>query len=254
MKEWCFLCGQLIIRVWPSAVSMQDPIRHPAGWNHHCQPPPIPLHHIYLFPLTSCLWILRIDFYMYMWARGLGLRMRRRRTLGDPLLMCEWRGWGNDEWADWMLVHHTPFSWLQVVSHFLDRHISACLYMTARTRQFACSTDNKRACACQNRWWCVTVSTQCCLLLAWPSTSRHVSFHNQGKGKMGQRNHPRFLPTSFCCRFFRINLIPKPLAMLSPLTYFYSLSVFFRVFFLTICLSLSTYLSLPSVCVLAGKH
>lgn len=73
--------------------------------------------------------------------------------------------------------------------------------MTAGARLFACTTDNKRACACQNRWWCVTVFTQCCLLLAWPSTPCHVSFHNQGEGKMGQRNHPAFLPVSSCCRF-----------------------------------------------------
>lgn len=149
-----------------------------------------------------------------------------------------------------MLVHHSPFSWLQVVSHFLDRHISACLYMTAWARQFACSTDNKRACACQNRWRCVTVSTQCCLLLAWPSTSRHVSFHNQGKGKMGQRNHPAFLPASFCGCIFRINLIPRPLAMLFYVLCVlpYSQSVFFW---------LPAYLSLTfplhRFCVLAKK-
>lgn len=115
-----------------------------------------------------------------------------------------------------MLVHQYPFSWLQVVSHFPNRRISACLYMTAWARQFACTTDNKRACACQNRWRCVTVSTQCCLLLAWPSTPCHVSFHNQGKGKMGRRNHPAFLPVSFCYRLFGINLMPMPLAMLFP--------------------------------------
>lgn len=122
-------------------------------------------------------------------------------------------GTGNDERADWMLVYHSPFSWLQVVSHFLNRRITDCLYMTAQARQFACSTDNKRACACQNRWRCVTVSTQCCLLLAWPSTSRHVSFHNQGKGKTGRRNHPALLPASFCCQLFGINLIAMSLAM-----------------------------------------
>lgn len=226
MEEWCFLCGQLIIQVWPSAVSKQDPIRQPAGWNHHHRPPPIPFHRIYLFPFTSCFWILRIDFYMYMCALGMGLMVVVAKGGG--------RGEGGycaDGWmaglemtsgADWMLVHHSPFSWLQVVSHFLDWRISACLYMTAWACQFACSTDNKRACACQNRWRCVTVSTQCCLLLAWPSTSRHVSFHNQGKGKTGRRNHPAFLPASFCCCLFGINLIPMPLAMLYPSHYFYS--------------------------------
>lgn len=92
VKEWCFLCGQLIIWVWPSAVFMQDPIRQPAGWNHHHRPPPIPFRRIYLFPFTSCFWILRIDFYMYMCVLGIGLRMRRRRrVLEDTLLMGEWR-------------------------------------------------------------------------------------------------------------------------------------------------------------------
>lgn len=139
--------------------------------------------------------------------------------------------------ADWMLVHHSPFSWLQVVSHFPDWRISACLYMTAWACQFACSTDNKRACACQNRWRCVTVSTQCCLLLAWPSTPRHVSFHNQGKGKMGRRNHPAFLPASFCCRLFGINLIPMPLAMLSPSHFLLFLVCFPLSCWLSVCLS-----------------
>lgn len=135
---------------------------------------------------------------MYMCPDGIDGGSEVQGGFGGGLLslMGEWRA-GNDKEADWMLVHHSPFSWLQVVSHFPDRRISACLYMTARARQFACSTDNKRACACQNRWRCVTVSTQCCLLLAWPSTSRHVSFHNQGKGEDGARNHPAFLSCLF---------------------------------------------------------
>lgn len=211
---------------------MQDPIRQPAGWNHHHWLSPILFRCIYLFPFTSCFWILRIDFYMY---RD-GFESEEEEGAGGILHWWVNGGPGNDEQADWMLVHHSPFSWLQVVSHFLDQRISSCLYMTAWARQFACSTDNKRACACQNRWRCVTVSTQCCLLLAWPSTSRHVSFHNQGKGKTGQRNHPGFLPSSFCCRFFRINLIPMPLAMLF-------LSRFLR---FSVCLSF-----LPSACLSA---
>lgn len=146
-----------------------------------------------------------------------------------------------------MLVHHSPFSWLQVVSHFPDQHISACLYMTAWTRQFACSTDNKRACACQNRWRCVTVSTQCCLLLAWPSTSRHVSFHNQEKGKTGRRNHPAFLAASFCCCLFGINLIPMSLAMLSS-----SCFLLFLVCFPPISLSICLALPLPLPCLCFG--
>lgn len=150
--------------------------------------------------------------------------------------MGEWRP-GNDERADWMLVHHYPFSWLQVVSHFPNRRISACLYMTAWAHQFACTTDNKRACACQNRWRCVTVSTQCCLLLAWPSTSCHVSFHNQGKGKMGWRNHPAFLPVSCYC-LFGINLIPMPLVMLFPSHFFLFLA----------CFVPSYWLSVPRLC------
>lgn len=52
---------------------MQDPIRQLAGWNHHHRPPTIPFHRVYLFPFTSCFWILRIDFYMYMCALGMGL-------------------------------------------------------------------------------------------------------------------------------------------------------------------------------------
>lgn len=95
-------------------------------------------------------------------------------------------------------THSLGYRWSLI---FPNRRISASLYMTAGARQFACTTDNKRACACQNRWRCVTVSTQCCLLLAWPSTLCHVSFHNQGEGKMGLRNHPAFLPV-FCCCFF----------------------------------------------------
>lgn len=220
---------------------MQDPIRQPAGWNHHHRPPPIPFHRIYLFPFTSCFWILRIDFYMYMCALGMGLMVVVAEGGGHRGKLHWWLngGPGNDERADWMLVHHSPFSWLQVVSHFPDRRISACLYMTAWARQFACSTDNKRACACQNRWRCVTVSTQCCLLLAWPSTSRHVSFHNQGKGKMGRRNHPAFLPASFCCCLFGINLIPMPLAMLFPSHFFLFLVYFVSSCWLSVCLSVS---------------
>lgn len=85
---------------WPSAVSMQDPIRQSAGWNHHHRPPPISVSCIYLFPFTSCFWILRIDFYMYMCALGIGLRRRRRRALGDTPLMGEWRAW---KWrAGWL--------------------------------------------------------------------------------------------------------------------------------------------------------
>lgn len=161
-------------------------------------------------------------------------------------------GPGNDERADWMLVHHYPFSWLQVVSHFPNRRISACLYMTARARQFACTTDNKRACACQNRWRCVTVSTQCCLLLAWPSTPCHVSFHNQGEGKMGRRNQPAFLPVSFCCCLFGINLIPMPLVMPFPSHF----PLFFSLFcsgLLAVCL-LSLFPPPKLVCVVAWKH
>ena len=207
---------------------MQDPIRQPGGWNHNHRPPPIPYHRIYLFPFTSCFWILRIDFYMYMCALGMGLMvvvaegggcMRCVCVLGgagDALLMGEWRAW---KWrAGWL--NACPSLPILLVTGGLsfspDRRISACLYMTAWARQFACTTDNKRACACQNRWRCVTVSTQCCLLLAWPSTSCHVSFHNQGKGKTGRRNHPAFLPASFCCCLFGINLIPMPLAMPLP--------------------------------------
>lgn len=100
VEEWCFLSGQLIIWAWPSAVSMQDPIRQSAGWNPHHRPPPISVSCIYLFPFTSCFWILRIDFYMYMCALGIGLRRRRRRALGDTPLMGEWRAW---KWrAGWL--------------------------------------------------------------------------------------------------------------------------------------------------------
>lgn len=53
-------------------------------------------------------------------------------------------------------------------------------------QQFACSTDNKRPCACQNRWRCVTVPTQCCLLLAWPRdpSARLLTI---SRGEMGKK-------------------------------------------------------------------
>lgn len=102
-EEWCFLCGQLIIWVWPSAVWMQDPIRQLAGWNHQHRPPPIPFRRIYLFPFTSCFWILRIDFYMYMCALGMGLMVvvwQKEEGMGCTLLMGEWRAW---KWrAGWL--------------------------------------------------------------------------------------------------------------------------------------------------------
>ena len=121
--------------------------------------------------------------------------------------------------ADWMPVHHSPFTRLQVVSHFPNRHISALLHMTARAHQFACSTDNKRACACQNRWRCVTVSTQCCLLLAWPSTPRHVSFHNQGKGKSGRKEASSYSLAFTASSSSSLLLLPLllPLLLLLPL-------------------------------------
>ena len=88
---------------------MQDPIRQPAGWNHNHRPPPIPYPRIYLFPFTSCFWILRIDFYMYMCALGMGLMvvvaegggcMRCVCGGGKALLMGEWRAW---KWrAGWL--------------------------------------------------------------------------------------------------------------------------------------------------------
>lgn len=155
---------------------------------------------------------------MYMCALGMGLMVlvvEGGGRKGDAPLMGEWRAW---KWrAGWLnACPSLPILLVTGGLSFSDCRISACLYMTAWARQFACTTDNKRACACQNRWRCVTVSTQCCLLLAWPSTSCHVSFHNQGKGKTGRRNHPAFLSASFCCCLFGINLIPMPLAMLFP--------------------------------------
>lgn len=80
---------------WPSAVSMQDLIRQPAGWNHHFRPPPIPFHRIYLFPFTPFFWILRIDFYMYMCAPGMGLMVvvAEGGGWGHTPLMGEWRAW-----------------------------------------------------------------------------------------------------------------------------------------------------------------
>ena len=167
-----------------------------------------------------------------------------RRRAGDTPLMGEWRA---GKWrAGWL--NACPSLPILLVTGGLsfspDWRISACLYMTARACQFACSTDNKRACACQNRWRCVTVSTQCCLLLAWPSTSRHVSFHNQGKGKMGRRNHPGFLPASFCRCLFGINRIPMPLAMLSPSRFL----LFLVCFLLSLRLSLSPLVSSPCLC------
>lgn len=119
--------------------------------------------------------------------------------------------------------------------------------MTARARQFACTTDNKRACACQNRWRCVTVSTQCCLLLAWPSTPCHVSFHNQAEGKMGRRNQPAFLPVSFCCCLFGINLIPMPLVMPFPSHFPFFFSLFCSGLLAVCLLSLSPH-SLTCLC------
>lgn len=133
---------------------------------------------------------------MYMCALGMGLMV----VVEGGGRMGGW-GYSADGWMAGLemtsglteclsiTLHSLGYRWSLI---FPDRRISGCLYMTAWAHQFACTTDNKRACACQNRWRCVTVSTQCCLLLAWPSTLCHVSFHNQGKGKTGRRNHPAF--------------------------------------------------------------
>lgn len=95
LLEWHFFCGQLIIWAWPPAVWRQDPIRQLAGWNHQHRPPPIPFHRVYLFPFTSCFWILRIDFYMYMCVLWMGLMVAERGVElgGGCLLMGEWRAW-----------------------------------------------------------------------------------------------------------------------------------------------------------------
>lgn len=198
---------------------------------------------------------------MYMCALGMGLMVVVAEGGGCMRCVCVCGGESSaDGWMAGLEMTSGLTECLSITPHslgyrwsliFPDRRISACLYMTAWARQFACTTDNKRACACQNRWRCVTVSTQCCLLLAWPSTPCHVSFHNQGKGKTGRRNHPAFLPASFCCCLFGINLIPMPLAMPLPSHFLLFL----------VCFVPSCWLSVPpphppcpppSVCVLAG--
>lgn len=104
----------------------------------------------------------------------------------------------------WMPVRHS-IHWLQVASFSTFRYRLA---MTAGT-WFACSTDNKRPRACQNRWWCVTAPTQYCLLFAWPLTSLHVFFlQSEKKRKRKERK-----PTLLC---FGINLILKSLFSFLP--------------------------------------
>lgn len=190
---------------------MQDPIRQPAGWNHHHRPPQISLSLCIFIPLHFQLLNIKNRFLHYMCVLEMGLMAAAEK--GVCVCVCV-VGWGGVMLADgWMAglemtsglteclsitTHSLGYRWSLI---FPNWRISASLYMTAGARQFACTTDNKRACACQNRWRCVTVSTQCCLLLAWPSTPCHVSFHNQGEGKMGQRNHPAFLPVFSCCCF-----------------------------------------------------
>lgn len=112
----------------------------------------------------------------------------------------------------WMPVRHS-IHWLQVASFSTSRYRLA---MTAGT-WFACSTDNKRPRACQNRWWCVTAPTQYCLLFAWPLTSLHVFFppsEKKGRKKKKEKKTHTF--------FFGINLIPKWFfSFLPPLSFLY---------------------------------
>lgn len=99
----------------------------------------------------------------------------------------------------WMPVRHSIHG-LQVASFSTFRYRLA---MTAGT-WFACSTDNKRPRACQNRWWCVTAPTQYCLLFARPLTSLHVFFSTIRKRKekkerkrKGKKTHTSLLWNKF---------------------------------------------------------
>lgn len=109
----------------------------------------------------------------------------------------------------WMPVRHSIHG-LQVASFSTFRYRLA---MTAGT-WFACSTDNTRPRACQNRWWCVTAPTQCCLLFVRPLTSLCVFFSTirKRKEKKNEKEKER-KPTLLC---FGINLVLKSLFSFHP--------------------------------------
>lgn len=188
--------------VWPSAVWMQDPIRQLAGWNHHHRPPrsdPLPL---YIFISLHFLHLNIKNRFLHVYVHaGDGIDGggggRRRAQRGDTPLMGEWRAWKwRAELTECLSItpHSLGYRWSLI---FPDRRISACLYMTAWARQFACTTDNKRACACQNRWRCVTVSTQCCLLWLDPRPRAMSPFIIRERGRRGEEIiQPSFLPPS----------------------------------------------------------
>lgn len=62
--------------------------------------------------------------------------------------------------------------------------------------KFACSTDNKRPRACQNRWRSVTVPTQCCLLPAWPPDLTACLLSQAGRRWGRNRSSPPRTPPS----------------------------------------------------------
>lgn len=105
-------------------------------------------------------------------------------------------------WGRETPLNACPSSLSAVTGGLIFPPADRCCLMTAG-QQFACSTDNKRPCACQNRWRCVTVPTQCCLLLAWPSDLSACLPHNQeGDGE-----------EITAAPFLWINLIPMPLSL-----------------------------------------
>lgn len=111
---------------------------------------------------------------------------------------CCTSGFGGKE----MGVNACPSPLSAVTGGLIFPPADSCCLMTAG-QQFACSTDNKQPCACQNRWRCVTAPTQCCLLLAWPSDLSACLPHNQERDGEEIAAAP----------FLWINLIPMPLSL-----------------------------------------
>lgn len=89
---------------------MQDPIRQPAGWNHHHRPPQISLSLCIFIPLHFQLLNIKNRFLHYMCVLEMGLMAAAEKGVcvcvcvvgwgGWCLLMGEWRAW---KWrAGWL--------------------------------------------------------------------------------------------------------------------------------------------------------